>query len=78
MVVLSDDEETFRLILAAHIDECWDGNQSAFSREAGVSAAYTNDVIHGRRHPGKKIAAYFDMTPTLEFKKQGEPDGLDR
>ena len=31
------------------------GSQTNFAKEAGVSVAYVNDVLQGRREPGKSI-----------------------
>lgn len=37
------------------IDSKYQGIQIAFAEENGISAAYVNDVLRGRREPGKKI-----------------------
>lgn len=37
------------------IDEKYAGLQAAFAQDHGMSAAYVNDVLRGRRDPGKKI-----------------------
>ncbi|WP_375275579.1 helix-turn-helix domain-containing protein [Methylorubrum thiocyanatum] len=33
------------------------GSQKLFAARAGVSAAYVNDIIHGRRAPGERVLA---------------------
>jgi DNA-binding transcriptional regulator YdaS (Cro superfamily) len=33
------------------------GGQQAWAQAHGLSLAYVNDVLHGRRQPGKRICA---------------------
>lgn len=37
------------------VDSRYGGNQAAFARAIGVSAAYVNDILHDRREPGLLI-----------------------
>lgn len=57
MIELSRDEIRARLSLA--VREA--GSQRAFATQAGVSACYVNDVIHGRRAPGARMLAALDV-----------------
>jgi DNA-binding transcriptional regulator YdaS (Cro superfamily) len=48
------------------------GGQRAFARLHGFSAAYVNDVLHGRRYPAENICAALGVTRrtvyTVEYK----------
>jgi len=37
------------------INSRYAGSQAAFAQDNDLSAAYVNDVLRGRREPGKKI-----------------------
>jgi hypothetical protein len=44
-------------------------NQSAVARDLGVSPAHINDVINGRRGPGKKLLRALGMVKHIVYMK---------
>lgn len=51
MIELTLDE--VRALLSRAVDRA--GSQRAFGTQAGVSACYVNDVLKGRRTPGRRM-----------------------
>jgi hypothetical protein len=51
--------EQFRTHLRAYVGGCGDQQQAA--HRLGISPAYLNDVLHGRREPGPKLLGSLGM-----------------
>ena len=43
------------------------GTQTAFAKQHGVSLAYVNDVLQGRRKAGKKILTALGLRPVVSY-----------
>lgn len=54
-------------LLRAAVDKA--GTQTAFAKKHGVSIAYVNDVLQGRRAPGAKILAALGLESQLTYRK---------
>lgn len=46
------------------------GSQTAFARQHGISLAYVNDVLQGRREPGDKILRALGMERSVTYRKK--------
>jgi len=51
------------------------GGQSNFARAHGVSTAYVNDVLQGRREPGKKILDALGFEKQVFYVPKGGTNG---
>jgi hypothetical protein len=51
------------------IDERYQGFQVGFAQHHGVSAAYINDVLRGRREPGLKILDAIGVEKVVTYRK---------
>lgn len=49
------NKQEFISYIQSKIDSEYAGSQAAFARDHGMSAAYLNDVLNGRREPGQKV-----------------------
>ncbi len=47
-----------------------EGSQSAWARRAGVSQAYVNDAMHGRREPGEAILQALGLERVTTYRKR--------
>lgn len=54
-------------LLRAAVDKA--GTQTAFAKKHGISIAYVNDVLQGRRAPGDKILKALGLESQLTYKK---------
>lgn len=45
------------------------GGQKAWAIQAGVSAAYVNDVLSERRSPGRSILDALGISKTINYKR---------
>lgn len=51
------------------LDEVADwGTQKMVAKRIGISPAYLSDVLLGRREPGPKIAAYFELEAVTVYR----------
>lgn len=48
------------------------GGQAQFAQKAKVSQAYVNDLLAGKRTPGKKILAVLGYEKTVMYRKAGQ------
>jgi DNA-binding transcriptional regulator YdaS (Cro superfamily) len=48
------------------------GSQQTAASRLGVSPQYLNDVVHGRREPGARLAEAMGMERRIEFVKRGQ------
>jgi hypothetical protein len=53
-------------VLTALRDAIGNTPQSTWARAHGISAAYVNDVLAGRRAPGRKVLAALGLTVSYE------------
>ncbi len=51
------------------IDEKYAGSQAAFAQNKGMSAAYVNDVLRGRREPGQKILSAVGVKKVVSYQR---------
>ncbi len=61
-------EESVRLLLALACRKV--GSQQQFAKLNHISSAYVNDVINGRRMPGKSILAALGLVRVVMYAKQ--------
>lgn len=54
-------------LLRAAVDKA--GTQTAFAKKHGISIAYVNDVLQGRRQPGDKILKALGLESQLTYRK---------
>lgn len=46
------------------------GSQKAFAARHGISPAYINDVLQGRREPGEKILAAIGFERVVTYRRK--------
>lgn len=63
-------EESFRRIVQQHVKTA--GGLCKAAKEIGVSTQYLSDFVRGNRGAGKKISAYFNLTPRLYFVQRSD------
>lgn len=63
-------ETSVRLLLALACRKA--GGQKAFAGQHKISAPYINDVILGRRMPGKKILAALKLVRVVMYERMEE------
>lgn len=63
MIELTIDDVRARLSRA--VDEA--GSQRAFGARAGISGCYVNDVLKGRRQPGRRMLDALDLDKIERF-----------
>jgi transcriptional regulator with XRE-family HTH domain len=54
-------------LLRAAVDKA--GTQTAFAKKHGISIAYVNDVLQGRRQPGDKILKALGLESQVTYRK---------
>lgn len=67
------DKQELIAYIKSIIDSKYSGLQVGFAQDHGLSAAYVNDVLRGRREPGKKIldAVGVERITTYKLKNDG-------
>lgn len=51
------------------------GTQKQAAENLEISTAYLNDILHGRREPGRKIAAAFGLRKVISYvQEEGKAD----
>ena len=60
-------EEDVREIILEKIEQI--GSQRAFAKEASISAAYVNDYVHFRRHPGPGILEFVGLRAVTMYRR---------
>lgn len=50
-----------------------EGSQQAWAKLHGISAPYVNDVINGRRGPGKSILSALGLAKDIDYKRIATP-----
>lgn len=46
------------------------GSQALWAKDNGLSTAYVNDVLHGRREPGGKLLAALGLERVVLYREQ--------
>lgn len=46
------------------------GSQAAFAERHGISLQYVNDVLRGRREPGRKILDALDVERVVTYREK--------
>jgi len=50
------------------------GSQTAFARQHGLSVAYVNDTVNGRRNPSKAILSAVGLSKRDTYVEAGDDD----
>ena len=65
-------KEELIVYLQSVIDRVYDGSQASFAERNGLSKAYVNDVLRGRRDPGQKILDVFGLERVVSYRVKQE------
>lgn len=70
MTCLFDTDEVHKMLRRA-ADRA--GSQVALAREIGVSAAFLNDILLGKREPSGKPVQWLGLTRRVLYEKEPRP-----
>jgi hypothetical protein len=69
------NKDEFISYIQSVINSKYAGLQAAFAQDNDLSAAYVNDVLRGRREPGKKILDAVGVERITVYKLKREDGG---
>jgi len=73
--ISSMNKDEFISYIQSVINSKYAGLQAAFAQDNDLSAAYVNDVLRGRREPGKKILDAVGVERITVYKLKREDGG---